>query len=214
MTVPEAAPAKKRRTNRPTPVWKYCRQGHKLTPANTIVSGKHRKCRICWEDYLIAFQLGWRAGKHRKPQVTCKRGHRYTAANTRWSKRGTCICRRCLAMLTSYYRSRDKRRTRKFCPNGHPMIPGNTYLYGDLLRCCQCQRDYNETHNKKMGVVKRSKPPANEAERWEQILKDFNLGMSVGCSNLTYGDDKLLIAAEHRIVHRRYAKGHLRKRLT
>lgn len=203
--------ASRRRARRPTEKWKYCRQGHRLTPANTVVSGKHRKCRVCWGDYLVAFALGWRQGAHRKPVATCKRGHRFTNGNTRLNKEGTRICRKCMARLCRYYRYKRKKRDRKLCPRGHPMIPGNVYRYKDGFRCLMCQRDHNATHNKKFGIVRKTKPPKNETERWERILKDFGLGMCTGESNLYYGDVPLAVA-EQQIVHKRFAAGHKRQR--
>jgi hypothetical protein len=205
-------PAKpRRRARRPAKRWKFCRQGHRLTPKNVITSGTHRKCRICWDDYFVAFKLGWRQGAHRKPVKTCKRGHKFSEANTRLKADGTRICRKCMARLCRYYRHKRKKRDRKLCPRGHPLIPGNVYRYKDGWRCCECQRNHNATHNKKFGIVRKTKPPRNEQERWERILKDFGLGMGVGEYNLSYGEVPVAVA-EQEAIWKRFAKGHKRKR--
>jgi hypothetical protein len=113
------------------------------------------------------------AGKHFADRTHCPKGHAYDEENTRYSKRGTRVCKACQDAMTRAYRERnpeklraqyDARNARRnedrkgkpaavpktHCPNGHPYDEANTAIRWDGRRQCRaCRKLSQDRYNAK-----------------------------------------------------------------
>lgn len=112
------------------------------------------------------------AGKHFADRTRCPKGHPYDEQNTRYSKRGTRVCKACQDAMTRAYRerspekvraqydSRNRRRNearqanpatpKTHCLNGHPYDEANTSIRSDGRRQCKaCRKAAQDRYNAK-----------------------------------------------------------------
>ncbi|MGE3795896.1 MAG: HNH endonuclease signature motif containing protein [Dehalococcoidia bacterium] len=83
--------------------------------------------------------------------LSCPKGHKYTAANTRVAKDGTRNCRQCSREMARVKRGHSpdyeglttaqRNALKTACPKGHPYTHANTRLDGRSRHCKACHRE-------------------------------------------------------------------------
>jgi len=90
-----------------TKIKTVCVRGHEMIPKNMSCNKKgQRICRLCRNEN----QLNYTRRKNGEDiptlgqvQTHCKRGHEFTSENTKISKAGSRICRKCYALRRKHY---------------------------------------------------------------------------------------------------------------